>query len=114
MKNRPAQGITNIAGVSPELAQQIAEYRSQGQLIESGHDAIESGWAKLRDVDKNGRLEPLQLPEDLRFAVVPVTSNDLYVEVWKRPRPLAPPDWNILNHQEDLEPYVMWTRSEPR
>ena len=113
MKSRPPHDAGSLDGTSPELAQQLSEYRAQGQMIESGHDAIRSGLAMLRDVDRRGRLEPLQLPDHLRFAVVPVTADGLYVEAWQRPRPLAQLDWHPLD-KEDLEPYVMWTRGTPR
>ncbi|HUP26565.1 MAG TPA: hypothetical protein VM124_02905 [Candidatus Limnocylindrales bacterium] len=114
MAGKPRQESGNSGDLPPELASQLAEYRAQGQLIESGHDTIQSGLDMLRDVGRKGRLEPLRLPEHLRFAVVPVIADNLYVEVWGRSRPLAPPDWLAKESPEDVGPYVMWTRAAPR
>ncbi len=108
MTGKPSHEPGNMGSLPPELAAQLAEYRSHGKLIESGHDAIRAGLGMLQDVDRKERLEPLQLPEHLRFAVVPVTADNLYIEVWERSRPLGQPDWVVLDKPEDLEPHVLF------
>lgn len=114
MTGKPTHESGNMGNLPPELDAQLAEYRANGHLIDSGHDSIKSGLAMLEDVGRKGRLEPLQLPEPLRFAVVPPTTNNLYVEVWRRSRPLDQPNWVVLEKPEDLKPHVLWTRAVPR
>lgn len=111
MPSRPAQDYGNIPGVSSELASCLAEFHAQGLLIDAGQESIRHGYEVLRDVGRRGLLEPLYLPEPLRFVVVPVMV-DLSIEVMRRPSRLRSACWVSLETNDDLMPHVLWTHRD--